>query len=55
MITFLTLNYRTENLTMKWSDKRKIESDEMMFLRSMAGFTIRLNKKYRNTQLIKYL
>jgi hypothetical protein len=34
------LTYASENWTINWSDKKKIESAEMKFLRSVAGYTI---------------
>jgi hypothetical protein len=34
------LTYASKNWTINWSDKKKIESAEMKFLRSVAGHTI---------------
>ena len=40
-----TSTYACENLTLNRSDKRKIETAEMKFLRSVAGYTL-LDKKH---------
>jgi hypothetical protein len=45
------VNYSCENWTINWSDKRKFESDEIKFLRSVAGFTLidlKRNREIRN-------
>jgi hypothetical protein len=43
------LTYASENWTISRSDKKKIESAEMKFLRSVAGYTL-LNQK-RSTDI----
>jgi hypothetical protein len=43
------LTYASENWTINRSDKKKIESAEMKFLRSVAGYTL-LDKK-RSTDI----
>jgi hypothetical protein len=48
-----TLNYASENWTINLSDKKKIESAEMKFLRSVAGYTL-LDQK-RSTDVRKEL
>jgi hypothetical protein len=48
------LTYASENWTINRSDKKKIESAEMKFLRSVAGYTLLDKKtKYRHTLRIK--
>jgi hypothetical protein len=48
------MTYASENWTINRSDKKKIESAEMKFLRSVAGYTLLDQKsKYRHTSRIK--
>jgi hypothetical protein len=47
------LTYASENWTINQSDKKKIESAEMKFLRSVAGYTL-LDKK-RSTDICSEL
>lgn len=44
-LAVLMLTYSSENLTINRSDKRKIESAEMSFLRLAAGYSLLLQKQ----------
>jgi hypothetical protein len=46
----LVLTYASENWTIHRSDKKKIESAEMKFLRSVTGYTVLDQKRSTDTR-----
>ena len=48
------LMYDSENWSLNRSDKRKIEAAEMIFLRSMAGYSFWDKKEVAHKRTIEY-